>query len=786
MKGMAVLVVAVLALASSAVGTSSEGALSATFLARERALETSWEKELQPPKQVAYKSPVQRVIALLKKMKAELEAEHAKEAELYDKMVCWCETNEKEKTKAIADADAKITELVAEIEMKSALTAKLQVMIDQTKVDLKEMEMAKEKSLAIREGEAEEFYGRQKELTQAISQLKNAIIVLSKGGAEALLQSNSPMVTALRTVLRSVAVQYDVLQGDSPSAGGPSILSQRLQTALVSVRSQTHRASQEEMAGQKVMRMILSALDARGASEDSELPIKFADEYLATEAARLETKQGTAFVQQPSANAGSYVPRSGVIMGILKQMKEDFETELADVQKEEGQGVENYKEYMAELEKNIELAKKKLDEYQAEFFANKKLLIDAKELLDLTRDQRAKDVEFLKNLKLICNDLDNQWALRSKARSDEIVAVNEALAVLTDDDNRELLAKSVTLLQEESTTSARARMTAAAALRRAAQNPALNFDDLLAAWQGRSARRPAASAGRPREQLSTLAVSVELDSFTKVKAAMDKMVADLKAEQEEEVKFKLFCDAEFDANEKMTYKKTEEKEDLEAKIESLAALIKKLTEEIAAATERIAEAKKEQLAASTDREAENAEYQQVIADQRATQVILKKALDKLAAVYKTQKRGNSAFLEKQTPPVQFTPYKQNAGSSPVMGLIEQIIEDSKKTEAEEVKGEAAAQAGYETFIKDANEEIATLTTLINEKTKAIEGAKLDTETAKGDLAATEAELQSLADYLADLHGQCDFIVKNFDIRQKARLNEIEAIQQAKAILSGMK
>merc|ERR1719443_539345 len=668
--------------------------------------------------------------------------------------------------------------------MKSALTAKLQVMIDQTKVDLKEMEMAKEKSLAIREGEAEEFYGRQKELTQAISQLKNAIIVLSKGGAEALLQSNSPMVTALRTVLRSVAVQYDVLQGDSPSAGGPSILSQRLQTALVSVRSETHRASQEEMAGQKVMRTILTALDARGASEDSELPIKFADEFLATEAARLETKQGTAFVQQPSANAGSYVPRSGVIMGILKQMKEDFETELADVQKEEGQGVENYKEYMAELENNIELAKKKLDEYQAEFFANKKLLIDAKELLDLIRDQRAKDVEFLKNLRLICNDLDNQWALRNKARSDEIVAVNEALAVLTDDDNRELLAKSVTLLQAESTASTRARTSAAAVLRHAAQSPSLNFDDLLAAWQGRSARR-LTTGGRPREQLSTLAVSVELDSFTKVKAAMDKMVADLKAEQEEEVEFKLFCDSEFDENEKMTYKKTEEKEDLEAKIESLAALIKKLTEEIGAATERIAEAKKEQLAASTDREAENAEYQQVVADQRATQVILKKALDKLAAVYKTQKRGDTALLEKQTPPVQFTPYKQNAGSSPVMGLIEQIIEDSKKTEEEEVKGEASAQAGYETFIKDANAEIATLSTLINEKTKAIEEAKLETETAKGDLAATEADLESLAAYLADLHGQCDFIVKNFDIRQKARLNEIEAIGQAKAILSGM-
>merc|ERR1719299_116362 len=196
-----------------------------------------------------------------------------------------------------------------------------------------------------------------------------------------------------------------------------------------------------------------------------------------------------------------------------------------------------------------------------------------------------------------------------------------------------------------------------------------------------------------------------------VKAAMDKMVADLKAEQEEEVEFKLFCDSEFDANEKMTYKKTEEKEDLEAKIESLAALIKKLTEEIAAATERIAEAKKEQLAASTDREAENAEYQQVIADQRATQVILKKALDKLAAVYKTQKRGNAA-LDQQTPPVQFAPMKQHGGSSVVMGLIEQIIEDSKKTEAEAVAGEKDAQSSYETFIKNSNTEIAELTTMI--------------------------------------------------------------------------
>jgi len=45
---------------------------------------------------------------------------------------------------------------------------------------------------------------------------------------------------------------------------------------------------------------------------------------------------------------------------------------------------------------------------------------------------------------------------------------------------------------------------------------------------------------------------------------------------------------------------------------------------------------------------------------------------------------------------------------------------------------------------------------------------------------------SLAQYEADLHEQCDFVLKNFDIRQKARLQEMEAVQAAKAILSGAK
>merc|ERR1719454_131841 len=125
---------------------------------------------------------------------------------------------------------------------------------------------------------------------------------------------------------------------------------------------------------------------------------------------------------------------------------------------------------------------------------------------------------------------------------------------------------------------------------------------------------------------------------------MDKMTADLKKEQEEEVKFKEYCTKELNLNEKETYEKTEQKEDLEALIEKLAKLMKKLTEEIADANTQIADTETAILKASQVREGENAEFQTTVADQRATQDILNKALGKLKAFYKSEKGG--ALLQK--------------------------------------------------------------------------------------------------------------------------------------------
>merc|ERR1719389_1637014 len=60
--------------------------------------------------------PVSKVVTLLKDMLKQLEKEATEDEEIYEKMACWCETNDKEKTKAISDAEIRFGYLTTKIE----------------------------------------------------------------------------------------------------------------------------------------------------------------------------------------------------------------------------------------------------------------------------------------------------------------------------------------------------------------------------------------------------------------------------------------------------------------------------------------------------------------------------------------------------------------------------------------------------------------------------------------------------------------------------------------------
>merc|ERR1719392_234018 len=73
----------------------------------------------------AKKWPVSKVTTLLKDMLKQMEKEAEEDEEIYDKIACWCETYDREKTLAIKDGKEKISYLTVKIEELGALVGKL-------------------------------------------------------------------------------------------------------------------------------------------------------------------------------------------------------------------------------------------------------------------------------------------------------------------------------------------------------------------------------------------------------------------------------------------------------------------------------------------------------------------------------------------------------------------------------------------------------------------------------------------------------------------------------------
>merc|ERR1719426_450743 len=266
------------------------------------------------------------------------------------------------------------------------------------------------------------------------------------------------------------------------------------------------------------------------------------------------------------------------------------------------------------------------------------------------------------------------------------------------------------------------------------------------------------------------------------------MISDLKEEQADEVKHKAFCNKEFQANEMENISKAQDKKDLIAHIGILEDKNETLTTTKATTQDELAQLKVEIQQANIERVDNNQEFQQTMADQKATRKVLGKALDRLQQFYADkallQKKSRPLILKKQAPPVQVTEYKKHGGAAGVTVMLENLITETKQLEAEAVDGEKEAQASYEQFMTESNALMAAKMEAIVNLGKELAATEEDLIQAETDLQNTIDDMEEIAATVADLHSACDFVLKNFDLRQKARGEEIEALQQALGILSG--
>merc|ERR1740130_413305 len=119
-------------------------------------------------------------------------------------------------------------------------------------------------------------------------------------------------------------------------------------------------------------------------------------------------------------------------------------------------------------------------------------------------------------------------------------------------------------------------------------------------------------------------------------------------------------------------------------------------------------------------------------------------------------------------------------------MIQQIINDAKSMEAETIRSEEDSQKAYEDFVKETNSSIEAATKDMINKQEEKAKAEANLVEANKQKDAAMLELEQMSNYNAELHQSCDFVTKNFEIRQTGRDEEVEALKQAKAILSGAK
>merc|ERR1719352_1705449 len=269
----------------------------------------------------------------------------------------------------------------------------------------------------------------------------------------------------------------------------------------------------------------------------------------------------TSFLTQGQGESSGYAPASGQITGILKQMIDTMEKNLATATDEENAAIKDFNGLMAAKTKEINALTKEVESKTSRIGELGAELVTLKKDLDDTTKSLMEDEAFLKDLDKNCKTKEDEWAIRQKIRAEELLALADTIKILNDDDALELFKKTLptpSLLQLK--TNARATTERAlAALQQASHGDKNDF----------------------RLNLISLALKGKKVSFEKVLKMIDDMVSLLGKEQLDDDNKKEYC-------EKLIDKTEEDLKELELSVSDLGKAIADYKESIATLTEEIA------------------------------------------------------------------------------------------------------------------------------------------------------------------------------------------------------
>jgi hypothetical protein len=289
----------------------------------------------------------------------------------FEKFKCYCDDNIDAKSSELEKATESIAKLGNSLDGLLAANSELSTQCSKLKTDLASNEAAKREAQKIHSQAKKDFQAEKKDLLAGIGQLKAAMDIFTKVGADQDLTAGADHAKFMAGFKKGKA--SSLLQASSD-------VKHTLLTVMALLDSEQRRSFQ-------------------------------------------------SFLQAPFT--GAYTSQVAGVMGILKNMRDTFKSNLqSSTEDEEAREKEH-----TDLMKNLNALEKKLQEAydgkQEELGENDSEL--ARQRLQLTSSKKTKDSaeEFLGRLKPLCEKKAKEFEARTKLRANEEVAISQALGILS-------------------------------------------------------------------------------------------------------------------------------------------------------------------------------------------------------------------------------------------------------------------------------------------------------------------------------------------------------------------
>jgi len=459
---------------------------------------------------------------------------------------------------------------------------------------------------------------------------------------------------------------------------------------------------------------------------------------------------------------------SGQVLGMLKQMKEDMGSDLKDMQTAEKKRLAEHLSLMEAKQKQQEVAMKAMEEKMLRLG---ELKVEMQVMKDDMKDQTEAQKENLEFATALNKTEEKQqaWNEYQAAQAEELQALTETVQFLSQDQVSDTL-KAV---------STSALVDTGVARTRRAEALSLSF-------------------------LQTSEVEATGDSFElalrgqrgqgmdDVLRHIDDLHEVLDKEQASDEERQTYCETKLRraANAKST--KQREVEDATSIIATFQNELDTVKGQIGSLQARMEELDQQVAKTTSARQAERAVFEKSRDTNNAAMELLEIAEKRLRRYYAaslvqrskadTSSSSKVRSMSHSAPEADLSYQKQGGGALRVLELFHVLKADVQKQTSMLVSEDSIGQSEYENLVKNSNQKKMADNRSLGSKQAAKAELEADLQRSREGLRSSNQVLTALEEEVRNLHQQCDFLLKNFDLREDARRAEKRSLTRAQAVL----